>query len=420
MTMFSRTVSSMSSVSCCGTTPRRPRIFEPSRAGSIPRTRRVPSVTGETQPIMRIVDVFPAPLGPRKPNASPRWRSKSIPSTATKSPNRFTRSRAWMSGWPLCAVTQPTLAIESRPTGTRRRLDVAGDLLDERCLGLEHRLVAQALPQLHHEAPSVEIAVEVEEEWLDAALRSAVVRVRPDGDGGAVVEREAGVDPVLGAGEVRLQAEVRGRIAECPSALIAGDDHAVELERPAEHRRGRLHVALGQRSSYRRGRDPGHLGHHEHLVAEAPEQREVPRPANAEAEVLAGDHDFHSGGAEIPLGELLGLEALQLGREGGDQHVRHTCIVDELEAPVERGQQLDLVAESNAGMWVERDDGRLEFRRMYGIEDGSVPAMDAVEAPDRDRAPPTLELRGISDDVHPSLARASSGGMIRSGSASST
>ena len=38
----------------------------------------MPSVTGETQPIMRIVDVFPAPFGPRKPKASPRWRSKSI------------------------------------------------------------------------------------------------------------------------------------------------------------------------------------------------------------------------------------------------------------------------------------------------------------------------------------------------------
>jgi hypothetical protein len=85
----------------------------PSRAGSSPNTVRVPSVTGETQPIMRIVDVFPAPFGPRKPKASPRCRSKSMPSTATKSPKRFTRSRAWMSGWPLCAVTCATL-VNSR------------------------------------------------------------------------------------------------------------------------------------------------------------------------------------------------------------------------------------------------------------------------------------------------------------------
>ena len=39
--------------------------------GSMPSTRSVPSVTGETQPIMRIVLVLPAPLGPRNPNASP-------------------------------------------------------------------------------------------------------------------------------------------------------------------------------------------------------------------------------------------------------------------------------------------------------------------------------------------------------------
>ena len=29
-------------------------------------------MTGETQPIMRMVEVFPAPFGPRKPKASPR------------------------------------------------------------------------------------------------------------------------------------------------------------------------------------------------------------------------------------------------------------------------------------------------------------------------------------------------------------
>ena len=71
--MFSRTVSSRSSESSCGTTPSRPRIATPSFAGSSPKTRSSPSVTGETQPIIRIVDVFPAPFGPRKPNASPRW-----------------------------------------------------------------------------------------------------------------------------------------------------------------------------------------------------------------------------------------------------------------------------------------------------------------------------------------------------------
>src|SRR6478736_1172749 len=57
MTRFSRTVSSLSSVSSCGTTPRRPRICGPCVFGSRPITWSVPLVTGETQPIIRNVDV---------------------------------------------------------------------------------------------------------------------------------------------------------------------------------------------------------------------------------------------------------------------------------------------------------------------------------------------------------------------------
>jgi hypothetical protein len=49
------------------------------------------SVTGETHPIMRIVELLPAPFGPRKPNASPLRTSKSIASTAVSAPKRFVR-----------------------------------------------------------------------------------------------------------------------------------------------------------------------------------------------------------------------------------------------------------------------------------------------------------------------------------------
>jgi hypothetical protein len=54
----------------------------------------VPAVIGETQPIIRIVDVLPAPFGPRNPNDSPRATSKSIASTATNSPNFLVSPRA--------------------------------------------------------------------------------------------------------------------------------------------------------------------------------------------------------------------------------------------------------------------------------------------------------------------------------------
>ena len=44
--------------------------------------------------IIRIVEVFPAPLGPRNPKDSPLAISKLMWSTAKKSPNLFTRSLA--------------------------------------------------------------------------------------------------------------------------------------------------------------------------------------------------------------------------------------------------------------------------------------------------------------------------------------
>src|SRR4051812_39032035 len=104
MIRFSRTVSSVSSVSACGTTPRRARMSGPSSTGSRPRMRSVPPVGGETQPIMRIVELLPAPFGPRKPNASPRWTSKSTPSTAVSSPKSLRRPRAWIIGSAVDAV----------------------------------------------------------------------------------------------------------------------------------------------------------------------------------------------------------------------------------------------------------------------------------------------------------------------------
>ena len=66
-------------------------------AGSMPMTASVPPSIGETQPIIRIVEVLPAPFGPRNPNDSPGATSKSMASTAVKSPKRLVRPRAWMS-----------------------------------------------------------------------------------------------------------------------------------------------------------------------------------------------------------------------------------------------------------------------------------------------------------------------------------
>src|SRR5581483_1072112 len=79
-----------------------------------------------------------------------------------------------------------------------RAADVVRDRLHQIRLGSERSLVAELLPELHHEAPLVQVAVAVEEERLDAALAAAVVRIRPDRDGGAVTVGLAGVDAERG------------------------------------------------------------------------------------------------------------------------------------------------------------------------------------------------------------------------------
>ena len=87
----------MSRASCWGTTPRRARICGPCAAGvhaqhvSVPRHRRDagdhPHGAG-----------LAGPVRPQEPKDSPAATSKSMASTAVKSPKRLVRPRAWMSG----------------------------------------------------------------------------------------------------------------------------------------------------------------------------------------------------------------------------------------------------------------------------------------------------------------------------------
>ena len=71
-------------------------IRRPLLLTSMPSTSSSPEVTGETHVIMRMVLVLPAPFGPSRPKHSPSATEKSMPSTATSSPKRFTRPRARM------------------------------------------------------------------------------------------------------------------------------------------------------------------------------------------------------------------------------------------------------------------------------------------------------------------------------------
>ena len=78
--------------------------------------RSEPAVIGETQPIIRIVEVLPAPFGPRKPNNSPGATSKSTASTAVNSPNCLVSPRARMSE-EVAVVSGADTAGDTRVSG---------------------------------------------------------------------------------------------------------------------------------------------------------------------------------------------------------------------------------------------------------------------------------------------------------------
>src|SRR5436305_13259236 len=93
------------------------------------------------------------------------------------------------------------------------------------------------------------------------------------------------------------------------------------------------------------------------------------------------------------------------------------------EPAVERRQQLDMIDEHGPRVRVEGDDRRAKPRYAGRLEHAPVPAVDAVEGPDCDRALGSLELGDAPNDPHaatPSRASASSGETSRSGSASWT
>src|SRR6185369_3151761 len=58
---------------------------------SNPATRTVPSVAGRKPVMTRMVVVFPAPFGPRKPRIWPGTAENDTSSTAARSPKRFVR-----------------------------------------------------------------------------------------------------------------------------------------------------------------------------------------------------------------------------------------------------------------------------------------------------------------------------------------
>jgi len=138
-----------------------------------------------------------------------------------------------------------------------------------------------------------------------------------------------------------------------------------------------------------------------------------------EAEVRPRDDHLRADRTQELVGEPLGRQLGQLRRELDEERLLHPQRREQLEPAGDRRDQLDPLPEDLARVRVERDDRRREPGVDRRLEDRPMAEVDAVEHPERDGARLPLQLLRRPHDVH-SRASASSAGMIRSGSASST
>jgi hypothetical protein len=185
---------------------------------------------------------------------------------------------------------------------------------------------------------------------------------------------------------VRVDRQVRGREPERAAAAVARHDDALELERPAEQLGRTLHLSAGQQRANPARRDARHELDVAHVEAEPPQQDGVPLASAPEAEVPADEDDARPERAEHAGCELLRREQRELRGELDEQQVLDTDLPDQLAAALRGREQLHLVAEHEARVRVERDHRRSQARRDRGRDHGAVPAVDAVERADGDRA----------------------------------
>jgi hypothetical protein len=136
-------------------------------------------------------------------------------------------------------------------------------------------------------------------------------------------------------------------------------------------------------------RDPGRRDafderHRPDVEPELRERVEIAGAAAPEAEVRAGDDDLRAQRTQDQLGELFRRCQRQLGCEGDDERL-DAQLAQQLQAALEGRQELDLVAQNDARVWVERQHSRRQVRRLRGLDHAPVAQMHTVERADCDR-----------------------------------
>ena len=161
-----------------------------------------------------------------------------------------------------------------------------------------------------------------------------------------------------------LDPQVRRRKAERAAARVAGDDDSLDLERAAEQRCGRAHVAGGGEPPDLRRRDAGDDRHDPRRRARAARSSaRSPLRAAAEAERLAGARPprrrsrarrsrANSSGSRPATSGVNSTTSVSSTPSSASSSSRRSSV----------DEQLDLVAEHLARVRVERDDRRRQAR----------------------------------------------------------
>ena len=123
----SRTVKSLSRPPVCMTAVTRP--WATALRGVPPNTSAVPASGRERPSTMSIVEVLPAPLGPRKATISPCSMARSRPSTAVTVPKRLVSPRRAMAGVPArpVAAAAVNVCVMPRASADRGGISSAAD-----------------------------------------------------------------------------------------------------------------------------------------------------------------------------------------------------------------------------------------------------------------------------------------------------
>src|SRR5690242_10100039 len=210
----------------------------------------------------------------------------------------------------------------------------------------------------------------------------------------------AGVDADPGHRRARDEGEIGGRVAELATAAVAPHDGALEPRRTAEQparlldgagaeqladarRRDRAAAALQERLDVDVEAEPGAgLGELGRRALRAPAVVEVLTHADAAGAERLGQHLTR---------EPFGVDCREGPVEAQDHELVHAELGDERGPAAERREldELDVRPKYGNRRWMEGHHGRLQTARLRlgdGVADhGLVAAVDAVEAPERDR-----------------------------------